>query len=388
VLDAAERQLLARVADGDDAAADALAELWMKRGDKPRGKFVQVERALAQRSRDDAELLAARRHLLRKHRERWWAPALAAGFPLDALGFIRGFIAAPLVLGADEPADELRRLSPLIYRDGGESGCTARSVRAARVSTAETEHGAPVLLKTCVPDDTARHMRELAEPMPANRLVQRGHAITRTGKALVLPGGIDVARVLGVRADADPLSLRADGNRLGVAFAVSVAIETCRALAPLHGAGERHGRLTPENILLDGDGRATVVSLYPAEWTEPRVPWRYEWMWHLAPEQLPGPENTPRTDVFALALVMATLVDGRHPAAASTTERELVLALRDRRLVLPDLPLPIAAVLRRALGDVDDRHADAIAFGNALVAAAAASGVPVGAAIVADLLRR
>jgi hypothetical protein len=388
VLHAAERQLLARVAEGDDAAADALAALWIERGDKARGKFVQVERALAQPSRDTTELLAARRHLLRTNRERWWAPALAAGFPLDALGFVHGFIAAPLVLGPDEPADELRRLSPLIYRDHGESGCTYRSVHAARASTAETERGAPVLLKTRPPGDTGHHMRELGDPLPPNRLAQHGHAITRSGKALVLPGGIDLARVLGVRAHEDPLALRATGAPLGAAFAVSVAIETCRALAALHAAGERHGRLTPENIVLGRDGGASVVSLYPVEWTDPRVPWRYEWMWHLSPEQLPGPENTPRTDVFALALVMATLVDGRHPAADSTSERELMLALRDRHLVLPELPLPIAGVLRRALGDVDDRHPDAIAFGNALGAAATAARVPFGPEIVADALAR
>jgi hypothetical protein len=390
-LDATERRLLARVAVGDGGAADALAELWIARGDKPRGRFLQVERALMVPSRDNTELLASRRHLLRKHRERWWAPAVAAGFGPDALAFVHGFVATPLVLGAAEPDDELRRLSPLLYRDLGASGCSHRAVHAARQSTAELDHGAAVLLKTSPSGDdrlAALHVRELDDPLPVNRLASHGHAMTRAGKAFVLPGGVDLARVLGVRAGDDPMSLRAAGARLGVGFAVAVALETCRALAPLHARGERHGRLTPENIILDDAGRAAVVSLYPIEWTEPRVAWRYEWAWHLSPEQLPGPEHDPRTDVFALGLVMATLVDGRHPASASANELDLMLALRDRRLALPNLPPALAAVLGRALAHRDDRYADATAFGNALVAAANSAGVAAGPAVIADALRR
>nr|HEX4314710.1 hypothetical protein [Kofleriaceae bacterium] len=387
MLDDVERSLLARIAAGDDVAADAIAAHWLDHGDAARGRFVQVERALVFDA-DDADLLAERRHLLRKHRERWWAAVRASGFSPDALAFVGGFVATPLVLGAGERdlVDELFRLSPRLYRDRGDAGITSRTIHDARAATAadpDGDAGDPVLLVTG--DASA-----VGEPPPVNQLVLRDRALSRVGPALVLPGGVDVARVLGVRATGNPLSLAAPGAALGVSFAVSVAIEACRALAPLHTSGHRHGRITPENILLDAAGNAIVVSLYPTDWVDPDVPWRHEWMWHLAPEQLPGPEDDPRTDVFALGLVMATLVSGRHPAArAATTPHELMLALRDRRLELPEasaLPPAIAAVLRAALGAADDRFPDALALGRALAGAAAADAVPFGSAIIADTL--
>ena len=268
-------------------------------------------------------------------------------------------------------------------------------MHAARATTAAEvrgTHPAGAIGSDLGADDTrgtpVRLLLGEAEPSPVNQLALRGRAVTRTGSALVLPAGVDVASVLGVRATDDPMSVARPGAALGASFAASVAIEACRALAPLHAGGQRHGRITPENVLLDDTGSAAVVSLYPLEWADPRVPWRFEWMWHLAPEQLPGPEDDPRTDVFALALVMATLVAGRHPASAGATELDVMVALRERRLVLPDLSPQLAAALRVALAAPEDRYPDAVAFGVALAAAATADAVPFGSAIIADVLAR
>jgi hypothetical protein len=51
---------------------------------------------------------------------------------------------------------------------------------------------------------------------------------------------------------------------------------------------------------------------------------------------------------------------------------------------VPALPRALAAALGRALASFDDRHADAAAFGDALVAAARADAVPCGPEVLVD----
>lgn len=112
-LDAIEKSLLARVADGDDDACVVLADHWAALGDPARCELIHIQRRLA--GADDACAIGRQRELLGRHGERWLAPAIAAGFASEALVFERGFLRAAPVVSNDESPDQLFRLSPIVY---------------------------------------------------------------------------------------------------------------------------------------------------------------------------------------------------------------------------------------------------------------------------------
>ncbi|HMG24368.1 MAG TPA: hypothetical protein VK607_23695, partial [Kofleriaceae bacterium] len=119
-----ERQLLAQVASGSDDARDLLAAHWAVHGEPARGELLRVQEGLAGHPAD-RRLRADERKLLERHGERWLAPAVAAGFEREHLGFARGFLRVALVV-TGQPTDALLRLSPVVYRELGRADCNGR----------------------------------------------------------------------------------------------------------------------------------------------------------------------------------------------------------------------------------------------------------------------
>jgi hypothetical protein len=346
MLDPVERSLLARIAAGDDAARDVLADHWIAHGDAARGTFVRLQLEQAVRPEDPA-LDAALQRLEIEHAARWQP----AGYPREHVGFERGFTRVPLVITGD-PTDELFRASPLLYRELALSPCSTGTIVEARAMTPDGE-GELVLLKTVRPGWPARVFdRDILQPNAVNQLAMLGRAVRRDGLALVLPGGRDVASLLGVRSVGDPeTGPRPRGTALGNNFALAVARGTCHALAQLHAARAVHGQLTPENIIIGRTGTFHVVDLYPAPvFADTYMPWAHETGWYIAPELVRGEPPTERSDLFSLALIACTLVDGVHPAHAASGLARFE-AIRDGRLALPPMLPGLDRVLRRVLFD-------------------------------------
>jgi len=344
MLDPVERTLLARIAAGDDAARDVLADHWIVHGDTARGTFVRLQIERAARP-DDLALDAALQQLEIEHAERW----RPAGYPREHVGFERGFTRNPLVIAGD-PTDELFRASPLLYRELALSPCSTGTIFEARPITPEGE-GELVLLKTVRRGWPARVFdRDILQPSPVNQLAMLGRAVRRDGLALVLPGGRDVASLLGVRSVGDPeTGPRPRGTACGSSFALAIARGTCQGLAQIHAAGAVHGQLTPENIIIGRTGMFHVVDLYPAPvFADTYMPWAHETGWYIAPELVRGEPPSERSDLFSLALIACTLVDGVHPAHAESGLARFE-AIRDRRLELPLLLPAFDRVLRRLL---------------------------------------
>nr|MDJ0962527.1 protein kinase [Acidimicrobiia bacterium] len=127
------------------------------------------------------------------------------------------------------------------------------------------------------------------------------------------------------------------------------------ALGAAHRAGVVHRDLKPANVLLDRDGNAYLSDFgiakdLGAEATETiGIPGSPAYM---APEQLEDGEITPRTDQYALGLVLYEVLTGRraHEAGSvgATVTRQLHEPLPSVHEQRPDVPAGVDDVLTRA----------------------------------------
>ena len=179
-------------------------------------------------------------------------------------------------------------------------------------------------------------------------------------------------------------ALRTTGPR-SVEDAVRIARQVASALSYAHGLGLIHRDIKPENILLH-EGEALLMDFGIARAMHGAgadvatgtglivgTPA------YMSPEQAVGqPGLDARSDVYALACVLYEMLTGRLPFTGPTA-----LALINQRLTdtapsvrqfRAEVPPSVEQALRKALArDPDQRFPSAIAFAEALVAAAAAA---------------
>jgi nucleotide-binding universal stress UspA family protein len=148
------------------------------------------------------------------------------------------------------------------------------------------------------------------------RLVAAGDVTRRPYLALEEVQGASLAR-WAERAPLDPAELA----RLGAAVAA--------ALADIHAQGVLHLDLKPENVIVRDGGEAVLVDfglarhfdlpdLVAEEVIRPMGSSAY-----VSPEQLLGIRDEPRSDLFALGVVLYQLATGRLPFGEPTTDAGL-----------------------------------------------------------------
>ncbi len=243
--------------------------------------------------------------------------------------------------------------------------------------------GRPVALKFLPPAmerDPARLVRLLNEVRTALRVthpnVCRVHDL----------GDIDGRHYLSMEyVDGEDLAtlLRRIG-RLPEERAIRAARQLCAGLAAAHGQGVLHRDLKPANVMIDGRGEvkitdfglAAVAGDVRGEEVRAGTPA------YMAPEQLDGREVTPRSDIYALGLVLYELFSGKTAFPGRT--REEIAARRETpptslSSVVSGLDPAVARVVERCLAsDPADRPASALA-----VSAALPGGDPLAAALAA-----
>ena len=145
----------------------------------------------------------------------------------------------------------------------------------------------------------------------------------------------------------------------------AIAVETLRALDAAHTREDEKGRpapilhrdVTPSNILIDSRGVVKLADFGMARaldrerTTQPDI--IKGKLSYLAPELVLGQDPSPRSDLFALGVVMWEALTGKRLFDAGT-DVEVVEAVRDARVPLltaqrPGLPLGLATVVHRAL---------------------------------------
>jgi len=145
-------------------------------------------------------------------------------------------------------------------------------------------------------------------------------------------------------------------GRLPVSEAVAYAIEIARALACAHAHKLVHRDVKPQNVLLDGDGRAKVTDFGIARSLEAqgltatgRVLGTTD---YVSPEQALGHEVTEQSDIYSLGIVLYEMLTGEAPFKADT---QVAVAMKHVREPLPDaqrrrpeISAALAAVVERA----------------------------------------
>ena len=132
--------------------------------------------------------------------------------------------------------------------------------------------------------------------------------------------------------------------------AVAIFIHVCRALEAAHKKDVVHRDLKPGNIFLCEDKLAKVLDfgmskLASAE-SLTQAGYTLGTPEYMAPEQCIGAQVEPRTDIYALGVMMYEALTGELPIIAASRrelldlhQRQIPIPMRQRR---PDLPIPEA----------------------------------------------
>jgi serine/threonine protein kinase len=141
--------------------------------------------------------------------------------------------------------------------------------------------------------------------------------------------------------------------------ALDVARQVCNALAYLHGEGVVHRDIKPDNVLLTASGQVKILDFGIALFESER---RLTWTGlshaigtpdYMAPEQIRGRRGDPRTDVYAVGMMLYEMLtchlpyDSPSPRAllkAKTSEEP-----RPPSDYVPGLDASLEAILLRAI---------------------------------------
>jgi serine/threonine protein kinase len=162
---------------------------------------------------------------------------------------------------------------------------------------------------------------------------------------------------------------------LGRGLAIAKGI--CNGLAAAHRIGVLHRDLKPENVIVGEDGKpqlmdfgiAVETSLYRGEQSD-TVPGTPQFM---APELLQGEAPGPRTDVYAMGVLLYEMFTGRVPFDDNDTARLMRRVLSEAaprvETLRPDLPPELRDILERAIArDPEARFPDAPSLADAIAA--------------------
>ena len=123
-----------------------------------------------------------------------------------------------------------------------------------------------------------------------------------------------------------------------------VGARLARALDALHGAGHLHGDLKPENVRLDGAGRAVLLDLGYALPLDEEPTRETGSLAYLAPEELRGGPKQRASEVWSLGVLLYELATGQHPFARPGSRGDgpdVVGTLLSAPLELPSLRVPV-----------------------------------------------
>lgn len=236
----------------------------------------------------------------------------------------------------------------------------ARSGMASIFKAVDVESGGNVALK--VP-----HIQYESDVVFSERF-RREQEI---GQRLVHPNVVRVlrpreqSRVYLVMEYIDGRSLRAilsERRTLPAERALEIARQVCDALVYLHAEGVVHRDVKPENLLVTEGGTVKLLDFGIALFeTERRLTWTglsnaIGTPDYMAPEQIRGRRGDPRTDVYAVGMLLYEMLTG-HLAFDSPSPRALLRMKtseepRSPRYWASDLHPSLEAIILRAIARV------------------------------------
>lgn len=150
--------------------------------------------------------------------------------------------------------------------------------------------------------------------------------------------------------------------------ALSIVVPVVEALAVAHAGGLVHRDVKPENVLISHRGQVVKVTDFGLARLDGNPNVTTEMLWgtaaYLAPEQVEHGTADPRTDVYAVALLLHELLTGVKAFPGDDPLRvayeHVHGGMPHARDLVPTVPEAVQdLVLRAAAADPDDRPADA-----------------------------
>jgi serine/threonine-protein kinase len=148
-------------------------------------------------------------------------------------------------------------------------------------------------------------------------------------------------------------------GRLPIADAVRLGIEIADALYYLHEHGVVHRDLKPENVMLLRDGGIKLIDFGIAhDATGRKMTWSglSQSMGtpdYMAPEQVKGGATDPRTDLYALGVILYEMLTGRVPFTDENAYAAMRAKVEDElvppRKLRPEIPAALEEVVLQAL---------------------------------------
>jgi serine/threonine-protein kinase len=170
-------------------------------------------------------------------------------------------------------------------------------------------------------------------------------------------------------------------------FATQVFVQVCRALAATHRLGVVHRDLKPGNIFLGDDGSVKVLDFGMSKFAEAEALTQDGYTLgtpeYMSPEQCIGAPVEPRTDLYALGVMMYEALTGELPILGRSRRELLDLHQRHiptpMRVCRPDLTIGVkldAAVMSCLSKRAAERPASASDLEQLLTATASPAAVP------------
>jgi tetratricopeptide (TPR) repeat protein len=180
----------------------------------------------------------------------------------------------------------------------------------------DLELGRPVAFKAVRPSARARDPETLRREARAVAALQHPGIVTLYDWGRSPHGDHLVFELLRGETLAD----RAARGPLGPREAVRVTLAVVRALVHAHAAGVLHRDLKPSNVFLTVDGGVKVLDFGLAHVFGVAVPPQSGTPGYMAPEQLRGEREDPRTDLFAVGVMLREMLGRPTRAAAPLLE--------------------------------------------------------------------
>ena len=150
----------------------------------------------------------------------------------------------------------------------------------------------------------------------------------------------------------DLRSLLRQKGKLAPSEATAIMTQVCQALEAAHLEGVVHRDLKPQNIMLDSQGRATVMDFGIARSTEVTGMTQTGALLgtpdYMSPEQAKGQEVDARSDLFTLGIIFYELLTGKTPYQADTLLGTLLKRTQERARP----PIELNPTLPRYLNDL------------------------------------
>ncbi len=175
----------------------------------------------------------------------------------------------------------------------------------------------------------------------------------------------------------DLKSLLVEKGKLAPAEAVEIMQQVCLALEAAHTEGVVHRDLKPQNIMVDKEGRASVMDFGIARSLElggmTQTGALIGTPEYMSPEQVRGERVDARSDLFTLGVIFQEILTGQLPFQAETAMASMFKRTRERAVSLhrfdASVPQQLADIVAKCLElDPKERFQSAREINDALEA--------------------